>query len=651
MSGFGFLEPLFLWGLPFLGVVLLMHLLKRPRTVKMDFSTLRFFSASAVAANRSRKLRRWLLLLVRLLIVLVIVVIFARPYNRLDPFFPLQDPSTELLVLVDRTQSMGYVEKGVPLYRQALRCIDSIAALRGGGAGMSVFNADEGGFLPYERFAEVPFRLRSTDDLPEFADACGRAVPRGSRAVVLVFSDFQTATTDAFCALAESKLPPVVAVPLTPEHPWNLAVRRGTAVAGASTTVNVTVSAYGTRGGAGAVRVAAGTVRSAFLPCSLAAGGDSVVPVPLPGIAPQEWGSIELRSDDPLSFDDTGYFSAARRDGYTVLIIGDVTANFPVAAALQAADSAFWSGVTRLAPEDVTYEQCTGADLIIVNECREPVPALSIIRSTRGSVPQAFIIAAGADTLAGRGWKQLVPAFAAGGNNVHADAPLTVKLPDTVSGIWRGFPALFCNEVNVYTYHGGLRGTAVLNLSNGTPVAASGEDPFGRRWVAVATALGITGGNNLCETGFYVPFIDRLARYACAKLSQRGEEWFAGRKLRNPWYGSPSPVLLFAAGNETPLLRLQQQQQFVVEVPGVYKVVPPGERPYFKVVLPDTLESTCSYRIPDDKDAACGKLVVVAPRQLLSYLKEHTRRVWWLLPWIVLAVLLGMEILLRERRR
>ncbi|MBN1761344.1 MAG: BatA domain-containing protein [Chitinispirillaceae bacterium] len=652
MSGFGFIEPLFLWGLLFLGAVLLIHLLKRPRTVKLDFSTLRFFSASAVTANRSRRLRRLLLLLVRLLIVIVIVLIFARPYNRKDPLFPLNDPSMKLLVMIDQTQSMGYVEKGVPIYRRAIQCIDSMVTLRGGSTGISVFNVEAAGFLPYERFVQSEFRLRYTDDLPAFADACERAVEKDGheeRSVVMVLSDFQKPAAEALCVLSGSRLPPVVAVPLTPEQPWNLALQGATATAGTAAGVKVNVAAYGERGGAARVRVAAGTIRSSFLPCTLSAGDDTAFSVPLSGAPSQEWGTVELQSDDPLSFDNSGNFSVEHRGGYSVLVIGDVTVNFPVAAALKAADSVYWSEVTRSAPEEVTYEKCVSADLIIVNGCSEPVPALSALRSTRGNARQAFIVTAGTDTLVDHVWKQFVPTSVAGGKTVHSDVPLTVKLPDTVSGLWQGFPALFCPEVNVYTYHTGLQGIPVLNLSNGIPMATGGEDAFGRQWVVCATPLGITEGNNLCETGFYVPFIDRLARYACAGLSRRDELWFAGRKIRNPWYGSSSPVQLFAAGSANPLMRLQQQQQFLIEVPGVYKVVPPGARPYFKTVLPDTLESRCSYSIPESGDTTCGKWVTVSPQELLSYLKEHNRTVWWLLPWVVLAVLLAAEVLLRER--
>ena len=85
MNGIGFLEPLFLWGLLFTVAVVLIHLLKRPRTVRLDFSTLRFFDETTVASNRSRRLRRLLLLLVRLLLAILLVVLFARPFFKHDP--------------------------------------------------------------------------------------------------------------------------------------------------------------------------------------------------------------------------------------------------------------------------------------------------------------------------------------------------------------------------------------------------------------------------------------------------------------------------------------------------------------------------------------------------------------------------------------
>jgi hypothetical protein len=654
VTSIGFLEPLFLWGLSFLGLVLLIHLLKRPRTVRLAFSTLRFFSATAVAANRARKLRRLLLLLVRLLLAALLVIIFARPFNTSDPLFPVSDPSTDLFVLLDQTPSMGYREKGEPLYRSAMNAIDSIALLRGGGTGISVFSGADAAFIPWETFRLQPFSLRYADDFRTFGTACAAALQGRSRAVVLLLSDFQRQTTGVLCSLSVTGRQgrvPVIAVPFTPEHPWNLSVESCRVTGGADGSVDVGVAAQGERGGAAKVNVSIGAVRTPSLPCSLAAGADTVVRVPLRISGAREWGTIALQCEDPLQFDNVGYVTAGHTGGYSVLIIGNETANYPISTALRAADTAYWSHCTRRAPDNVTFEELSSADLVIVNECHEPVPPLTAVLENGENRRQAFIIAGNGDTLTDPVWRQVGSLLASRGKPVNQSTALTVKIPDTATGIWREFPTLFCSEVNVYAYRTGLAGTTLLHLSNGVPLLAAGEDRFGRRLVLCGTPLGITSANNLCETGFYVPFIDRVSRHAAAYLAERDEPWVAGMPIRNRWYGSGSPAQLFTADGSRLLLRLQQQQRFSIEVPGVYKVVPPGASPYYKAVIADPRESRCEYRIPDGTGEACGKVSVVVPRTLLSYCREKTGRAWRLLPWGLLVLLLVGELLLRERKK
>ena len=106
LSSFGFVEPAFLWALSALIGVLLIHFLKRPRTIRLAFSTLRFFDESARNASRSSRLRRLLLLITRLLLVAVIVLIFARPFFSDDPLRCLRDPQYDLHVWIDPTPSM-----------------------------------------------------------------------------------------------------------------------------------------------------------------------------------------------------------------------------------------------------------------------------------------------------------------------------------------------------------------------------------------------------------------------------------------------------------------------------------------------------------------------------------------------------------------
>ena len=76
-----FFQPYMLWGLAALAVPLLIHFFNRKRTVKLDFSSLRFFTATAVVADRTRSVKRWLQLLLRLALVGALVFVFARPHD------------------------------------------------------------------------------------------------------------------------------------------------------------------------------------------------------------------------------------------------------------------------------------------------------------------------------------------------------------------------------------------------------------------------------------------------------------------------------------------------------------------------------------------------------------------------------------------
>ena len=68
MSAFSFFQSAYLWALFALALPVAIHLLNRRRRRPLDFSTLRFFKASAVTASKTRRLRRIALLCVRLLL-------------------------------------------------------------------------------------------------------------------------------------------------------------------------------------------------------------------------------------------------------------------------------------------------------------------------------------------------------------------------------------------------------------------------------------------------------------------------------------------------------------------------------------------------------------------------------------------------------
>lgn len=77
-----FLNPLFLWLLPLVGIPLVIHLLNRRRTNVIRWGAMRFLAAAASRRRRIWNLKDWLLLCLRMAAVAMLVIAFARPLVR-----------------------------------------------------------------------------------------------------------------------------------------------------------------------------------------------------------------------------------------------------------------------------------------------------------------------------------------------------------------------------------------------------------------------------------------------------------------------------------------------------------------------------------------------------------------------------------------
>jgi hypothetical protein len=228
-------------------------------------------------------------------------------------------------------------------------------------------------------------------------------------------------------------------------------------------------------------------------------------------------------------------------------------------------------------------------------------------------------------------------------------APVAVVLPDTISEIWRGFPSIVTREAAVYRYGEGLPGTVLLRLDNGVPLATQLMDADGRVWVLVATPLGVTRANNLCETGFYVPALDRLARTAAASVARSAQVWTAGTLQRNRFYARGKAArVLDAEGAE--IDRWQSQPGVVFKLPGVYTVVPDGEAGFPVTVVADPEESELDYRTPAAAAVPGSMVMSVGERRLKESLRagggfqSHGL-------WLLLALFLLAEVLFWPRER
>lgn len=108
MGGLGFLVPAFLAGLAALALPILFHLRHRERDRPQRFPSLMFLRRIPIRTTQRRRITDWLLLLLRAGVVALLVAAFARPFlGRAAP--PVSAvPSRTVVLLLDRSLSMGH---------------------------------------------------------------------------------------------------------------------------------------------------------------------------------------------------------------------------------------------------------------------------------------------------------------------------------------------------------------------------------------------------------------------------------------------------------------------------------------------------------------------------------------------------------------
>jgi Aerotolerance regulator N-terminal/von Willebrand factor type A domain len=122
-----FLTPLFLIALAGLAVPVLLHLIQRERKQVVQFPSLMFLRRIPYQSVRRRRIRNWLLLLMRAAALALIVFAFARPFFRgADPPASGSGGAREVVILVDRSYSMGYRDRWARAVAAARKTIDGL---------------------------------------------------------------------------------------------------------------------------------------------------------------------------------------------------------------------------------------------------------------------------------------------------------------------------------------------------------------------------------------------------------------------------------------------------------------------------------------------------------------------------------------------
>ena len=103
-----FLTPLFLVGLAGLAIPVLLHLIQKERKNVVQFPSLMFLRRIPYQSVRRRRIRNWLLLCLRLAALALIVMAFSRPFLRRTEIPASASGAREVVILLDRSYSMGY---------------------------------------------------------------------------------------------------------------------------------------------------------------------------------------------------------------------------------------------------------------------------------------------------------------------------------------------------------------------------------------------------------------------------------------------------------------------------------------------------------------------------------------------------------------
>ena len=119
MFGFAPIAPVFLWGLGAVSAPVIIHLMQSPRARVIDFPSIRFLLACQKRATRRSRLKNILLLLIRMLLIALLAWGMSQPWREHEESNVLPDAPVTMVVVLDNSYSMGYVDKGKPRFEQA----------------------------------------------------------------------------------------------------------------------------------------------------------------------------------------------------------------------------------------------------------------------------------------------------------------------------------------------------------------------------------------------------------------------------------------------------------------------------------------------------------------------------------------------------
>lgn len=646
LNSIGFFQPLYLWALSFIAVILAIHFFRKRRLSHFDFSTLRFFTSVAVRTSRLRKLRRFLQFLVRALIVACLVMLFAGVYNRHNRLALLHNPAGAVYTWVDPSVSMEYSKEGVSVGKYANNIVDTLLAVLPSGVRHYHYDNTSAEFLHRRFFSGEEFTggygsSGPGDMLQEF-----RSQKPDDNAILIVLSDFTDKTMAEFEALEKYlKDITVIAVSVAPHDPWNYSLRTLFSQ-NSPNEVSFEVCAQGRGLDSVQATVTVDSMRVGEVLVSLQDGDCLQYSVELPPDIGKREGVIRLHTNDPLPMDDSDFFVLSQVQSRNVLIVGDKRENSVIGAAFSSLDKNRWWPVVKRSAHGVTAQDIRNADLIVINSLRERSGALDMLLSGSSFPEKSVILSLDPQITPSAAQAEIIrrlDKFTESISRADHENGVHPVIPDTLIEMWKGFPALVSVNSVVYSLYSGLGGDPLLKTDRAEPLISTFKDNDGRRWLVCATPLGLTKSNNFYQTGFYIPLLDRMAHYAFHGQFRPVTIWHAGISQRNPFFGRDAGADVFT-NDRTMVARWETQPVVALNLPGIYSLVPDGDIQNRFAVHADPAEFRLDYRFAGNLQAE--NLFFYEAETFLDSIVQSENRVWSNGLWLLLSALVLVEVML-----
>ena len=566
--GLGLLVPAFLAGLAALIVPIVLHLRHRDKDRPQKFPSLMFLEQLPIRTAERRRITDWPLLLLRALVLILLVLAFARPVFSRQAVAERAKRARAVVVLLDRSMSMGHRDVWPAAADSARRLIMSLGA------------SDRVALVLFDDEADIvqPFTIEKSAALAALAKAKPShrgtryaAALRAARQLVVRAGDANSEVV-IVTDLQRSGVSGVAGLDL----PQGLSVR--SIAVGARSVENTSVSSVDVRRIAEPTRTmlavqarvmsrelkqprrVSATLMlngrvSGTREITVAATGDVPVafdPVLLP--AGHVRGSITIDTD-ALPADDTLHFAFTADDAVRVLLVApdDATAEETLffERALAVGRSPLIR-IERVRAGRFDAKALAGASLVLLWDA--PPPSGSAANALTAFVQRGggVVVVAGRRYPAKVSASPLMPASVTGNADRVSDRGGSlgdVRLDHPLYAAFRDAPAAL-NAARFLRYprfEPAVGSEVIARFDDGLPAVVERREGLGRI-VLLGTSLDIRSGDFPLQPA-YLPFLQRLVLYtsgrdATSLWRATGQSWLLPGTLREAAVSTPDGAII-----------------------------------------------------------------------------------------------------------